>query len=326
MQERTYLAERFDLALAKAKRDLGPDAVILSSRRVTGYAGKHMVELRALPEGLASATGRLPQSEAVSRRAEPIEEQLRRCGVPPVPAHNLALHIARLRKTSPDGLPDAFDVLSDAIGALVSFAGPLDNAGARAIAFVGPTGVGKTTTIAKLAARAALIERRKVALVSIDGYRVGGTEQLERYAELIGIPMATANDSRSLGQALTHFANADLVLIDTAGRTPRDRAALCDMAETLHDAGERIDVHLCLEAAMRDAEAEIVCDRMQLLGPSRLHITKLDEAAMHGSLVAHHITAGMPLGYFTTGQRVPEDIEIASAARIAALLCEREVN
>lgn len=77
---------------------------------------------------------------------------------------------------------------------------------------------------------------------------------------------------------------------------------------------------------MRDAEADIVCDRMQLLGPSRLHLTKLDESVLHGSLVARHIGAGLPLGYFTTGQRVPEDIEVASAERIAALLCEREVN
>lgn len=326
MEERTYLAERFDQALAKAKRDLGPDAVIVSSRRVTGYSGRLMVELKALPEGLAGATGRLPQNDLISKRAEPIEEQLRRCGVPAVAAHNLALHVARMRKASPDGLPEAFDDLTDAIRSLIAFAGPLGSKGTRAVAFVGPTGVGKTTTIAKLAAQAALVERRRVGLISIDCYRVGGTEQLERYAELIGIPMATAHDAQSLSSALSGLSTAELVLIDTAGRTPRDRAALCEMAATLHDANEKIDVHLCLEAAMREAEAEIVCDRMQLLGPSRLHITKLDEAVLHGSIIARHIVAGLPIGYFTTGQRVPEDLEVASAERVAALLCEREVN
>lgn len=326
MEERTYLAERFDQALANAKRDLGPDAVIVSSRRVTGYSGRLMVELRALPENSAHMHGRSSQNDALNRRAEPIEDQLRRCGVPTVASRNLALHVARLRKASPDGLPEAFDDLTDAIRSVVSFAGPLGEKGARAVAFVGPTGVGKTTTIAKLAAQAALVERRKVGLISIDCYRVGGTEQLERYADLIGIPMATAHDATTLSHALRSLSTAELVLIDTAGRTPKDRAALCDMAETLHDASEKIDVHLCLEAAMRDIEADVVCDRMQLLGPSRLHVTKLDEAAQHGSIIAHHIAAALPLGYFTTGQRVPEDLEVASAERIAALLCEREVN
>lgn len=325
MEERTYLAERFDQALAKAKRELGPDAVIVSSRRVPGYSGRLMVELRALPEGLASATGRGPQVEIASRRAEPIEEQLRRCGVPVVASRNLALHVARMRKASPDGLPEAFDDLTDAISSVVTFAGPLGEK-SRAVAFVGPTGVGKTTTIAKLAAQAALVERRKVALISIDCYRVGGAEQLERYADLIGIPMATAHDGASLALALSKLPTAELVLIDTAGRTPKDRTALAEMADTLSAAGEKIDVHLCLEAAMREFEAEVVCDRMGVLRPSRLHVTKLDEASLHGSIIAHHLASTLPLGYFTTGQRVPEDLEVASAERIAALLCEREVN
>ncbi len=187
---------------------------------------------------------------------------------------------------------------------------------------VGPTGVGKTTTIAKIAARAALVDRRAVALVCLDDYRVGGAEQLQRYADLIGVPMEVANNGKALKCALQRFAAADLVLVDTAGRSPRDQRALTQTGAVLSGAGEPIETHLCLPAWLASAiELRAVVELYaETLRPRRLVATKIDEAIYHGSIVTAQVLAGVPYSYFTTGQRVPEDLEIASASQLAELL------
>lgn len=197
---------------------------------------------------------------------------------------------------------------------------------ARVLALVGPTGVGKTTTIAKIAAHEQLVRQQRVGLVTIDEYRVGGVEQLGRYADLIGCPMEVASDARTLEVALRKLNKADLVLVDTAGRSPRDAWALTAMAECLQGAQEPVEVHLCLPVAMRERELRTAVEHCSVLSPSRLTCTKVDEAICCGTIVAAHVQSGLPLGYFTTGQRVPEDISIASASLLAALLCGEDVN
>ena len=189
-----------------------------------------------------------------------------------------------------------------------------------------PSKPSKTTTIAKIAAHEQLVRRQRVGLVTIDEYRVGGVEQLARYADLIGCPMEVASDARSLEVALRKLGKQDLVLVDTAGRSPRDTFAVSAMAETLAGAQEPIEIHLCLPVAMRERELRTAIEQCSQLSPSRLTCTKIDEAVCCGTIVAAHIQSGLPLGYFTTGQRVPEDLQVASADLLAALLCGEDVN
>ncbi|MEO0323566.1 MAG: flagellar biosynthesis protein FlhF, partial [Myxococcota bacterium] len=180
--------------------------------------------------------------------------------------------------------------------------------------------------IAKIAANAALVEAREVGLVSVDGYRVGGAEQLQRYADLMGVRMEVADDGRSLRRALARLGDKDLVLVDTAGRSPRDFGALEATAELLRGAGEATETHLCVSAAASDVELRAVVERHRCLDPARLLVTKLDEAVYHGSIVAAQTLSELPLSYLTTGQRVPEDIEVATPGRLAGLLCGEEVQ
>ncbi|MCS6912306.1 MAG: flagellar biosynthesis protein FlhF [Myxococcales bacterium] len=202
-----------------------------------------------------------------------------------------------------------------AISERVTTAGPV-GVSARVAAFVGPTGVGKTTTIAKIAARAALVDGSKVALITVDTFRVGAVDQLQRYADLMELPLHVAGTSAALRSAVQANSSADLILVDTAGRGPRDAAQLASLRELLGGA-EGIEVHLCLAATTRTREQQLALQSYRPLAPSRLCITKIDEAVQLGELLSLHETAQLPISYLGTGQRVPEDLELSTPERFA---------
>jgi flagellar biosynthesis protein FlhF len=322
---RTYRARRFDEALQAARRDLGRDAVLLESRELPGVGPRdpEKVEVSAMSRADAVASGVMPD-ERERDESTTLARRLARVGVPERAAAMLARATVRYHGGAPTTMGSARHALARALSEEMVFHDGARRDGARVIALVGGTGVGKTTTIAKLAAVASLVERRSVALVSIDRYRIGGSEQLERYADLIGCPVEVADDARSLEISLRRLAGADLVLVDTAGRSPRDVAALGAMADTLHGVHEPVDVHLCVPASMRALELRTTIERHSILRPTKLVSTKVDEAFHLGPVVAAQVESGLPLVWFTTGQRVPEDIEAASADRLAALLCGSE--
>lgn len=316
MQQRTYRASCFDEVIALVKSDLGQDAVILSSRELdNAQTGRREVELTALPPGaMAGSLGSQRDGVALVTR------RLARTNLSPASAARLSRAIVRAHGGAPPSLSMARDALTNVLRREIGLAGPVRRTGARVVALVGPTGVGKTTTLAKIAGRAALVEQRRVALLSIDDYRIAGAEQLSRYADLIGIPMELAHDARSLEVALRRLADADLVLIDTAGRSPRDRDAIERTAETLGGAQEVVEAHLCIAAATGHAQLSRIIEQAHVLQPGRLIITKVDEAVHWGSMLDAHFEAQLPFSYLTTGQRVPEDIEPASIERLASLL------
>jgi flagellar biosynthesis protein FlhF len=184
-----------------------------------------------------------------------------------------------------------------------------------AVMLVGPTGAGKTTTIAKIAARAALIDGRRVALVTLDNYRVGGIEQIRTFADLIGIPLEVAEDPAALGELID--PTNDLTLIDTAGHSPRDAAAIAQLAG--HIAGTGLEVHLVVPAGSTPAQVDELVGRYSMLGATRLLFTKLDECERAPELALAPTRTGLPITWVTTGQAVPEDIEQPTPARILEL-------
>lgn len=195
----------------------------------------------------------------------------------------------------------------------------LDSQSQKVVALVGPTGVGKTTTIAKLAANFHLAERRKIGLITLDTFRVGAVDQLRTYAEVIGLPMRSASTPDELVDALGEFADRELVLIDTAGRSPRDEPRIQELRDLLSDAA--IDeVHLVLSLASSHRSLVAMVDRFRGLRPTQLLLTKLDEAAGLGAIYSAARSIDLPLSYFTTGQDVPDDIERAAPGRTARLI------
>lgn len=218
---------------------------------------------------------------------------------------------ARARALLSPGSSDMKQALRKALAERVVAAGPV-GVSARVAAFIGPTGVGKTTTIAKIAARASLMDGARVALITIDTFRVGAIDQLQRYADLMELPLHVAGTSAALRAAVRNNQGADLILVDTAGRGPRDVAQLAALREVLGST-EPLEIHLCLAATTRAREQALAVQSYRPLRPSRLCITKLDEAISLGEVLNLHESSALPISYFGTGQRVPEDLELCSA-------------
>jgi len=191
---------------------------------------------------------------------------------------------------------------------------PIEQDGA--IALIGPTGVGKTTTLAKLAARYARAHSaRDVALITTDVYRIGAREQLYTYGRLLGMPVVEAADERALGEALTRLADYKLILIDTAGLSQRDRA-LTDQLSWLARY-PKIASYLVLPANAQPRDLDEVVHRFSVAKPQGTILTKLDETGRLGGALSLTIRRKLPIAYVTDGQRVPEDLQRAEPHRLA---------
>ncbi|HEY3963794.1 MAG TPA: flagellar biosynthesis protein FlhF [Planctomycetaceae bacterium] len=193
----------------------------------------------------------------------------------------------------------------------------------RVVALVGPTGVGKTTTIAKLAANFRLRDGIRMGLVTVDTYRIAAVEQLRTYAEIIDLPMKVVTTPREMRRALDELAGLDLVLIDTAGRSPRDELKIQELKSLLAEA-QVDEVHLVLSLAASPKSLQATAEKFAAAGTTSMILTKLDEAVGMGSLVSVSRRIPLPISYLTTGQDVPDDIEHAGAKRIARLALGEE--
>jgi flagellar biosynthesis protein FlhF len=196
--------------------------------------------------------------------------------------------------------------------------GLLSSQGPTIIACVGPTGVGKTTTLAKLAARARLDLGRSVAIISLDTFRVGAVEQWQRYASLMGIPLHVANEPTGFQRALRE-SRTDLVLVDTAGRSAQNSSNV--LAHTVGGlTSHHVHVLLVVPAWLRAADAERVAASYADPAPTALVITKVDETEQVGGALHAALPSKLPFAYLCDGPRVPEDIRDASADLVLASL------
>ncbi|HLF86295.1 MAG TPA: flagellar biosynthesis protein FlhF [Nitrospiria bacterium] len=184
--------------------------------------------------------------------------------------------------------------------------------------FMGPTGVGKTTTIAKLAAHYAIKEKKRVRLITLDTYRIGAIEQLKIYAKIIGLSVDIAFSGRELAD-LVKVDDADLILIDTAGRSQRDRLQMSELREVFKY-NIPIETYLILSATTKERDLSDIVESFKTLPVDRLIFTKLDETTTFGPLLNTMVKAKKPIAYLTAGQRVPEDIEVATSKKITELI------
>ena len=310
MHYKRYYGATVRDALRAVKDDLGPSALVLSTRTVPskgirGWIGGRGVEVTAAierPDVSEVRTTRTVDRPPVQTNS--IAARLEAGGVDPAVARLLADHPA-LQARGASGT-----IIKRALAEQLAPLTASDDDIAPVEVFVGAPGVGKTTTIAKIAAQARACGATPFGLVAADGFRVGAVEQLRIYADIIGSSFHVARSGAELAAALDGGRRP--LLVDTAGRSPRDTGS----AEILDVLAGRSDVrrHLVLPAGTAAADARRVLDRFAPTRPDRLVLTRLDEVETLGSLVGVLREYRLPVSYLTNGQNVPDDLQRATAA------------
>jgi len=196
---------------------------------------------------------------------------------------------------------------------------------ARYVMLIGPTGVGKTTTIAKLAANYGLLEGRKVALVTVDTYRIAAVEQLKTYAEIIGIPCEVVFNPADIMKALEKHSHRDVVLIDTAGRSPHNEEQIAELTEFIKE-GNPDEIILVLSATTRSEDILEIYNCFNIIRVDKIIFTKLDETSNYGNILNAVHKTRTPMAYITNGQNVPDDIKVPDPAELARVILGEDVT
>ena len=343
MRIRKYRAPSINEAIAMVKETLGPDAMILSTRKLGEEGRGSLFEVEAVPAGDChagsdgDALGRL-RSELMSIKqmirvldhSNGVMEELvknpalmqlygrlLKCGIS-------APHVRRLLERA--GCFNGYatqsaDILHrrviNEIGKAIRVKEIFEGEGGGKViaAFVGTTGVGKTTTIAKLAALLMLKAGKRVGFISIDNYRVGAMDQLKTYASILGVPCFPAFNRQDLSFALNRMERAQVVLIDTAGQSQYDLDRI-DQLRAMLPSGLSVGVHLLLSVSTTEVEMDNTIRSFEPLNVQSIIFTKLDEAQTCGTVLNQMMKKDLSVSYVTTGQNVPEDIEKATRGNI----------
>ncbi|MFZ5570325.1 MAG: flagellar biosynthesis protein FlhF [Thermodesulfobacteriota bacterium] len=385
MAPKRYQTRTIQEAIGKIKKEMGPDAIILSTRRIAGSGQSRndhgLFEVTAAPKDCPPAITRFPSMESLekstgvmgdggddaflfraSQQHGTIREELFQIkdmlfllnqagGWPDVfrnypellefyagliriglSGERAQWFIQRVVRTDAAQELSAGEirkrVLSDIARTIIT-ADPFqtnsssrEDDGRKIVSFIGPTGVGKTTTIAKLAADLSLKRKQKVGLVSIDSYRIGAIEQLKTYAAIIGLPCMSAFNTQDVRTAARKMQNKDVILIDTAGQSHLDRKRLMELAHLL-DCDPKISSQLVISATTRRPDMKTAVERFAVLKPKTYIFTKLDETGQRGGIIDQLLDFRMPISYVTNGQNVPEDILPASRQNVSRLIFNR---
>ncbi len=240
--------------------------------------------------------------------------------------------IGRIQKSCrPEQLSDAARVrglIADEIEKLVPVCGPISRTkttGPHVVALIGPTGVGKTTTIAKLAANLKLREKHKVGLITIDTYRIAAIDQLKKYADILGAPLKVVGRPDDIAEAVQSMDDCAYVLIDTAGRSPRDSLKLGELRRYL-DLARPDEVHLVLSTTSSGGVLDLALEKFAEVKFDKVIFTKLDETSQLGLVLTVVQRLGKGLSYVTNGQDVPNDIEIGHGRRLAQLIMQQNAE
>lgn len=225
---------------------------------------------------------------------------------------------AHAEQAHENGVNSIYDILIKKIGKYLPVNGglSLNESKRKIVAFIGPTGVGKTTTLAKIAARYVPDRQFRLKIITMDTYRIAAVEQLKIYANIMHLPMAVAATIDELDQELADSDGANLVLIDTAGRSHRDTQKVNELNSWLNMHHE-IESHLLVSATSSATIVESIIECFNRGRVNRIIITKIDESITVGHLYNAIMGAGISVSYVTTGQRVPEDLLEGSSQYIA---------
>ncbi|MEJ2164390.1 MAG: flagellar biosynthesis protein FlhF [Desulfobacterales bacterium] len=191
------------------------------------------------------------------------------------------------------------------------------------IALIGAAGVGKTTTLAKLAVLQTTRHKKRVALITLDNYGIADNEQLKTYARIIGVPLETAVNEAELKQAMNKFSHTDVILIDTPAISPADQNQILELKSLLGNV-PNLHTHLVISAATKEKDIMTMVQALKHIGSPQLVFTKIDESSTFGNIFNVLIRTGLPLSFLSRGRRVPDDIEAGSVRKLVDLIFKSE--
>jgi flagellar biosynthesis protein FlhF len=369
MHLKKYEVRSISEAMERIRRDLGPDAVILSSRRI-GKGASSRIEIVAAMErddvtaeeaaaengfGAAGETGRPAEyGDRWSRVEARLDEMNDRIlalasklafsgkqderGIPPLYRELISRGLSRRAagklmkiiqdenlesKAGHDGDRTGDTLKRAIIRSVVSCSpGPADEK--RICAFVGPAGEGKTTTLAKFAARILYRDKKSLGIITMDDFRIGAVEQLKIYGDIMNVPVISVPADGSLETAISSFAHLDRVLIDTPGKSRSDGDYVMKLRRSFMGSAP-VRTNLVLSATTGEDAMTDAVRRFRPLEYERIVMTKIDDAGDYGCVYNVIDLAGRPVTDIATGQQVPRDIRSVDPQRIARLVVDREI-
>lgn len=334
MKLKRFTAPTMPEAIKMIKNDLGENAVILSTRKINAEGGKKSLEITAAVDQpspqppttkntdtitKALQDGQQTQAESTTHQTGALYGRLLEHGVQPDIAQRVDKAVSALLETG-FGEEDGLEMV---LSKMMTFEEPADVLQKeRPLVLVGPTGAGKTTTLAKLAVSERM-HGSKVALVSMDTYKIGGVEQLAIYADALKENLHVAGREKNFPEIIKDLENYDLVLADCAGANPFEGARLADTQKQVAEVEAAIG--LVLPANMNSAEMTTLPRAFAPLQPAHLLFTKLDETFFLGGLINTAIQSGLPICFVTDGQQVPQDLTQLDAKSLSRRLLAKPV-
>jgi flagellar biosynthesis protein FlhF len=359
MRIKSYYSLTIEDAMASARQELGPEAMLVNTRRAPGES-RHLGEYEVvfatdLPADESSEPAAVSADGKLAADLADLKKEL----------EGMRRSLVRSAFSAPQWLENSPN-LSDAFAALTAaevepelvrdivqqaesrqaklHSGPANPTGfqnvlveelqsrftvepvlgrgegkARIVALIGPPGAGKTTTLVKLAVNYGLAARRPVVLLSMDTYRVAAAEQLRSYAGILGVGFQVLETVSALAQNIEENRGKELIFVDTPGLAAGEVEHSPGLARFLSTRTD-IDTHLVLSCSTKPADLSRMVDGFEIFGPKRLLFTKLDETSSFGPILNEAVRTGKPLSFFAGGQRIPEDLETASQARLIELI------
>lgn len=333
-----YIVNNLNEAMIKIKQDLGAEALIISQRKIKkpgikGFFSKKVYEVTAALES-DKPVSKPDYSLNVIKEVRDMKEMLNNViktgnssnATAPVSELSKILSSFDLNDKTIEKIMERYNTLQGNLEQNEKLQIVLKNMvmvdevrKSRIEVLVGPTGVGKTTTIAKLAGRFSLYDHLKVGLITIDTYRIGAVEQLKTYAEIMNIPFKVVMNLKEIETAIKEMKSCDVILVDTTGRSSKNAMQISELRAYISKM-KADSIYLVMSCTTKNSDIDMITKGYKELNYSGIILTKLDETSTYGSILNILESSGKPLSYVTTGQNVPDDIRILTADEISKII------